>query len=229
MSKTRNRRPASDTRPARRSLLELSETVGRAVVDGLATTPAGPIDTAADDPLRSEHAATTGRTEVPERAAVPVPAARAEAPNAQVPRVSEGAASESAAEMVVKIAKDYQNGVLDNIRASLNAALDHAKDYAETKRTGEASGDAGTENDGLRVFGAAAAAFRAEALELMQANFAATLDYARELAGARTTAEVVELSGTQARKSCELMIKQADALKSLAGAIARERDGHGCG
>jgi hypothetical protein len=228
MNKTRNGRPASDMRPARRSLVELSETVGRAVDDGLATTAAGPIDTAADDPPRSEHAPKElGRTEVPERAAAPVPAVRAEASNAQVPRVSAGAASESAAEMVVKIAKDYQSGVLDNIRAGLNAALDHAKDYAETKRAGEAGGDAGTENDGLRVFGAAAAAFRAEALELMQANFAATLDYARELAGARTTAEVVELSGTQARKSCELMIKQADALKSLAGAIARERDGQG--
>jgi hypothetical protein len=228
MSKTQNRRPASDARPARRSLLELSATVGRAVDDGLATTPAAPIDAVADDPPRSEHAAKSpARTEVPARVAAPVPTARAEARNAQVPRFGEGATSESAAEMVVKIAKDYQNGVLDNIRAGLNAALDHAKDYAETKRAGEAGGDAGTENDGLRVFGAAAAAFRAEALELMQANFAATLDYARELAGARTTAEVVELSGTQARKSCELMIKQADALKSLAGAIARERDGQG--
>ena len=199
MSKTRNKRPANDARAQRRSLLELTAEVGRAVDDGVAATPAGLTTAAVDQLPRSEPVA--------EQRARP-----------------ERASSDSAAEMMVKIAKDYQSNVLDNIRAGLNAALDQAKDFAETKRAGEAAADSEPQNDGLRALGAAAAMFRAEALELMQENLATTLDYARELASARTAAEVVELSGTQARKNCELMLKRADALKSVAQAFAKERD-----
>jgi len=218
MSKAQNVRPANDMRPARRSLAELTEAVSRAVEDGLAVRPAGTV-AALTDHQRPFEQATEGpkRIEVPEQAATPTPVARSEAQNAQA-RSGEFAASDSAAEMAVKIAKDYQNSMLGTIRDGLNAALDNAKDFAETKRGSEAPGNVG-------VLGAAAAAFRAEALKLMQANVATTLDYARELAGTRTAAEFVELSGTQARKSCELMIKQADALKSLAQAVAKERTG----
>jgi hypothetical protein len=199
MSKTRSKRSDSDARTQRRSLVELTAEVSRAVDDGLLTTPVGVTAIPAGDPPRAERPA-----ERRQRTARP--------------------SSDSAAEMVVKIAKDYQNTVLDNIRAGLNAALDQAKDFAETKHANEQKGDAATKNNFLAAFGAVTAAYRAEALDLMQANVATTLDYARELAGARTAAEVVELSGTQARKSCELMLKQADVLKSFAEAVAKERD-----
>jgi len=122
---------------------------------------------------------------------------------------------------MVKIAKDYQNSVLDNIRDSLNAALDQAKDFAEARRGYEQEGDA----DGDNKLIAASAAYRAQALELMQANVASTLNFARELARAKTAAEFVELSGAQARKNCELMLKQADVMKSLAQAVAKDRTG----
>jgi hypothetical protein len=56
---------------------------------------------------------------------------------------------------------------------------------------------------------------------LMRANMVTTLEYARELAGMKTPAEFVELSGKQARRQCELMLKQAGALNSLALAIAK--------
>jgi len=132
---------------------------------------------------------------------------------------------DSAAEMVVQIAKDYQNGVLNHIKAGLSAALDHARDFAETQPTAEGTDGIGRENHFMIAFGAAAAEFRAEALELLKANVTATLTYAEDLAEARTAAEVVELSGTQARKNCELMLKQADALRSLALAVAKDRVG----
>jgi hypothetical protein len=138
-------------------------------------------------------------------------------------RGCERASGDSAAEMVVQIAKDYQNGVLNHIKAGLSAALDHARDFAETQPTAE--GTDGRENHFMIAFGAAAAEFRAEALELLKANVTATLTYAQDLAEARTAAEVVELSGTQARKNCELMLKQADALRSLALAVAKDRVG----
>jgi hypothetical protein len=82
-------------------------------------------------------------------------------------------------------------------------------------------GGAVLENNFLTVLKGTAAEFRAEALELMKANVITTLEYARELAGATTAAEFVELSGTQARKQCELILKQASSLMSLAQTITK--------
>jgi hypothetical protein len=65
------------------------------------------------------------------------------------------------------------------------------------------------------------AKFRAEALELIKANVITTLEYAQDLAGTTTAAEFVELSGTQARKQCELILKQAGSLTSLAQTITK--------
>ena len=73
----------------------------------------------------------------------------------------------------------------------------------------------------LTVLEGAAAEIHAEALELMNANVITTLEYARELAGTTTAADFVELSGTQARKQCQLILKQASALKSLTQTIAK--------
>jgi hypothetical protein len=144
--------------------------------------------------------------------------------NAAVSRSCELVDSDSTAEMVVKIAKDYQNSAFESIKDSLNAALDHAKDFAETRMGGEAGskdhGDA-SPNNFLTVLNAATAEFRAEALELMKANVITTLEYARELADTTTAAEFVELSTAQARKQCELILKQAGALKSLAQTITK--------
>jgi len=195
MTKSRNRPPASAARPARRSLVELTAAATRSADDAVPAAPADPTIAAAE--------------QSPRLTAVPGKSARAE------PR-----SSESAAEMMVKIAKDYQNSVLDNIRASMNAALDQAKDFAEARHGQQQEGDAGGD-DKLQ---AATAAYRAQALELMQTNVASTLNFARGLAGAKTAAEFVELSGAQARKSCELMLKQAEAMKALAQAVTKERD-----
>jgi hypothetical protein len=82
-------------------------------------------------------------------------------------------------------------------------------------------GGAILENNFLTVLKGTAAEFRAEALELMKANVITTLEYARELAGTTTAAEFVELSGTQARKQCELILKQAGSLMSLAQTITK--------
>ena len=82
-------------------------------------------------------------------------------------------------------------------------------------------GGAILENNFLTVLKGTATEFRAEALELMKANVITTLEYARELAGTTTAAEFVELSGTQARKQCELILKQAGSLMSLAQTITK--------
>ena len=225
MSKTRIRRPASDIRPARRSLVELTAAASRAIDDGLLVTSASLIAASPDDPPRSEPAAKThDRTMVAGQVTAPIPVAVPESLNAAAAHSGELVDSDSTAEMVVKIAKDYHNRAFENIKVSLNAALDHAKDFAETRVVSEAApkdhGGASLDNF-LTVLKGATAEFRTEALELMKANVITTLEYARELAGTTTAAEFVELSGTQARKQCELILKQAGALKSLAQTITK--------
>ena len=212
MSKTRTGRPASNTRSARRSLVELTAAASRSVDDGLFMVSAGLIAASPEDPPRSEHATkTSDRTVVARQVTAPIPQV-AEALNTAVSLVD----SDSTAEMAVKIAKDYQNRVFENIKVSLNAALDHAKDFAD-------NGGSSLENNFLTVLKGAATEFRAEAVELMKANVIRSLEYARELADTTTVAEFVELSSAQVPKQCELILKQADALKSLAQTILKSR------
>jgi hypothetical protein len=224
MSKTRIRQSASDIRPARRSLVELTAVASRAIDDGLLVTSASLIAASTDDPPRSEPAAKThDRTMVAGQVTAPIPVAVPESLNEAAARNGELVDSDSTAEMVVKIAKDYHNRAFENIKLALNAALDHAKDFAETRVGSEGAlkghGGAILENNFLTE--GTTAEFRAEALELMKANVITNLEYARELAGTTTAAEFVELSSTQARKQCELILKQAGSLMSLAQTITK--------
>ena len=56
MSKVRNKQPASDTRPARRSMVELTAEASRAVDEALLATPVRLIVDSADHPPRLEPA-----------------------------------------------------------------------------------------------------------------------------------------------------------------------------
>ena len=225
MSKTRIRRPASDTRCARRSLVELTAAASRAVDDGLFGMSASPVAASMDDPPRLEHAKkTSDRTVLARRATAPISVTVPESLNTAVSRSDELVDSDSTAEMFVKIAKDYQNKAFESVKVSLNAALDHAKNFAETRVGSEsASKDHGgaSLNNFLTVLEGAAVGIRAEALELVKANVIATLECAQQLAGATTAAQFVELSSTHARKQYELVLKQAGALKSLVQTIAK--------
>jgi hypothetical protein len=221
MSRTPTRRPASNTRSGRRSLVELTAAASRAVDDGLVVLSASLIAASPDDPSRSEHAAkASDRTVATRQATAPIPAAAASL-KAAMSLVD----SDSTAEMAVRIAKDCQNRIFENVKISLNAALDHAKNLTETpvKSASNDDSDSSLESDFLMVLEGAAAEFRAEAIELMKANVITTLKYARELAGATTVAEFVELSSAQAPRQCELILKQSDALKSLAQTILKSR------
>jgi hypothetical protein len=213
----------------RRSLVELTAAASRAFDDGLFVISATLIAAPPHDPSQSEQAAKSSyRTLVPRQPTTLLPIAVPESLNAAVSRSDELLDSDSTAEMFVKIAKDYHNRVFENIKVSLNVALDHVKDFAETRVRSEAApkdhGGAKLDNF-LTVFNGAAAEFRAEALELMKANVITNLEYARELAGTTTAAELVELSSAQARKRCELILKQAGALRSLAETITKSNTG----
>ena len=168
MSHTQKRRRASDTRCARRSLVELTAAASRAVDDGLFVLSTG---IAASNP-RSEHTGekTSDQTILARQATAPSPVAVLESRNAAAPRKDELLDSDTTAEMMVKIAKDYQNRA-ENIKAGLNAALDQAKGLIETRAGGEAAskdiGDSGLESSCLTVLKEAATEFRADAVELI--------------------------------------------------------------
>jgi hypothetical protein len=140
MSKPRIGRRASNIRSARRSLVELTAAASRAVDDGLFVTAAGLIAAPSDDSSRSEQAAkTSDRAVVARRATTSVPVAMPESLNAAVSRSDELVDSDTTAEMFVKIAKDHQNRALESVKVSLNAALDHAKDFVEPRVRSEAA------------------------------------------------------------------------------------------
>jgi hypothetical protein len=226
MSKTRIRRPVSNTRFARRSLVELTAAASRAVDDDLLVRPDNLVDASPDDPPGSEHVAkTSDRTVVARQATAPISVAVPESQNAVVSRNDELADCDTTAAMMVKIAKHHQNRVFENIKVSLNVALDHAKDFAEPRIGSEVAKkdgrDSSVKSNFLTVLEGATADFRAEVLELMKANVIATLEYARDLSGTTTVAEFVRLSSAQAPKQCELILKQAGTLKLLAQTIMK--------
>ena len=129
MSHTQKRRRASHTRCARRSLVELTAAASRAVDDGLFVLSSG----IAASNSRSEHTGekTPDQTILTRQVTAPSPVAALESWNAAAPRKDELLDSDTTTEMMVKIVKDYQNRAFENIKGSLNAALDHAKDLVE--------------------------------------------------------------------------------------------------
>jgi len=146
--------------------VELTAAASRAVDDGLFVLSSG---IAASNP-RSEHTGdkTSDQTILARQATAPSPVAVLESRNAAAPRKDELLDSDTTTEMMVKIAKDYQNRAFENIKASLNATLDHAKDLVEG---GEAAskdiGGSSLENNFLTVLKEAATEFRADAVELI--------------------------------------------------------------
>src|SRR3989440_1411795 len=137
MSHMKKGRPNGHPRGARRSLVGLTGAASRAVDDGLFVLSSG---IAGSNP-RSEHTGekTSDQTILARQAMAPSPVAVLESRNAAAPRKDELLDSDATTEMMVKIAKDYQNRTFENIKASLNAALDPAKDLIETRVGGEAA------------------------------------------------------------------------------------------
>jgi len=223
MSRTRIGRPGSNIRSARRSLVELTAAASCAVDDSLFVTSAGLSAVSADEPAQSEQAPASDLNVVARRATAPNPVGVPEPLNARASSSEDLVDSDSTAEMLVKIAKDYQNRVLESIKANLEAGLEQAKDFEEKRAGSEAASKdhRSAARDGFLTALEGVKEINAEVLELMKVNALTTLEYARGLANSATAADFVELSSAQARKQCELILKQAGALKSLAHTMKR--------
>jgi hypothetical protein len=152
--------------------VELTAAASRVVDDSLFVLSGSGITASPDDPARSEHTATTSDHAISARqATAPSAVAAPESRNAAGPRNDEHVDSDSTAGMMVKIAKDYQNDAFENIKGSLNAALDHAKDLVETRVGGEAAskdiGGSSLESNFWAGLKEATTEFRADAVELI--------------------------------------------------------------
>jgi hypothetical protein len=199
--------------------VELTAAASYAVDDSLFVTSAGLSAFSADEPAQSEQAPASDLNVVARRATAPSPVGVPEPLNAR----ASSSDSDSTAEMFVKIAKDYQNRVLESIKANLEAGLEQAKDFEEKRAGSEAASKdhRSAARDGFLTALEGVKEINAEVLELMKVNALTTLEYARGLANSTTAADFVELSSAQARKQCELILKQAGALKSLAHTMKR--------
>jgi hypothetical protein len=161
MSRTKEtkKRRTSQTRCARRSLVELTAAASRAVDDGIFVLSGG---AAASNP-RWEHtgANTSDQTILARQATAPGPFA--------APCKDELLDSDTIIEMMVEISNDDQDRASENIKAGLDIALDRAKDLADTRVEGEAASKDGPilENAFLTVPKKAAAECRADAVELI--------------------------------------------------------------
>ena len=212
MSKPTSKRPPSDRRPVRRSLVELTAVASRAVDDGLSVAAPGLTAAAIERTAQREPA-----TERPLGITVATP----EAPVAE-PESNKLQTCDSTAELVVKIAKEFQARALEDFKIGMNAALNYAKDFVDTgARTAEASKGHLKSKDQIAAGLGAAAQYRAESFELAQANVESALDYVRELTRTATPAEFVELSSAHVRQQCELILKQKSVLNSFVKAVTK--------
>ncbi|RXT46619.1 hypothetical protein [Bradyrhizobium betae] len=213
MDKQRSRQPPDGTRARRRSLVELTAVVSRTIDEGLLEMRATPVGVPQHDGPRSEQAGKIPASEVPDHEASARMTPAETAPPAaldgivEAPSSTKGALSStqsqnsgSTIDLAAEIAKDMQAHALEAMKVGMHAALDYAKDF--------------TSPDSDLQKGPAAEC-HAVALELMKVNAGATLQYTRELNRAKTLSEWIELSSAHARKQCELVLQQAELLKSL--------------
>ncbi|MGB7102118.1 MAG: phasin family protein [Xanthobacteraceae bacterium] len=125
-------------------------------------------------------------------------------------------------------AKDYSARMLENLKVNINAAPASANGLAGAKlptgvaeRTADQPRKPEVGSDTLegRLPAAAPVAkdYRAKAVELINANVNATLDYAQRLGTVKSAAEFIALSTSHAHRHLELIMKHAAGLAALAG------------
>ncbi|TQF32796.1 phasin family protein [Bradyrhizobium sp. UNPA324] len=207
MGKRRSRQPAEAASARRRSLVELTTALGRTIDESLLEMSANRVAVPRDDgppsgqaaEIPAENAPRMPRTETAVQVASDVNVAMLP-PAKEASHSVQFQDSNSTTTLAVEIARNMQAHALEAMKVGMHATLDYAKDLASP-------------DSDLRE--GPAAECHAVALELMKVNAGATLQYARELSRAKTLSEWIELSSAHARKQCELVLQQAELLKSL--------------
>jgi len=113
----------------------------------------------------------------------------------------------SAAEATATLRAVTENGIshAKDAYAKMKTAAEHATGMMETTYANASKGAA---DYGLKM------------IEIARANSNATFDFATELLGARTFAQVIEISTAHTRRQIESLTEQAKELTSLAQKVA---------
>ena len=125
-----------------------------------------------------------------------------------------------------KSARDYRTSMLENLKVNIAAAPDCANGLASANpppgldgmaagQPREREADSPTLERQLPVATPPAEDYRAKAVELINANVNATLDYAQRLGNVTSPAEFIELSTNHAHKHFELIMKHAAAFMAF--------------
>jgi phasin len=111
--------------------------------------------------------------------------------------------------------------VPEQMRAFAERGVSQARDnYAKFKDAAETHN--GTIEAVFTCASKGASAYSAKLMEFMKANTTANLDFAHELLGVKSPAEVMELCTTHARKQFETLSAQAKELAELGQKVAGE-------
>jgi Phasin protein len=130
------------------------------------------------------------------------------------------------ASAAAEAAKDYRSAMFEHMKANLNATLDYANGLASipTEVASRPADKADLGGAGLRenipTATKAAEDYRAKAFELMKANVNATLEFGQSLAKAKSPAECVELSTNHACKQLGVILNQTNELVLMAQTMA---------
>jgi len=125
-----------------------------------------------------------------------------------------------------KSAKDYRAWMLEDLKnggsappapASAGPAPGLAELKADQPREQEADRDTPTLEPQLSGDPGTADVYRAKAVELINANVNATLNYAQQLGTVKSAAEFIELSTSHAHRHLEVIMKHAAGLTALSG------------
>jgi hypothetical protein len=245
MKRPKSERPASASRPARRSLTEFT-TPAAANPAAIPLLPASGIPRARSagvaPPLEQAGTSRKGRRVAEEPAEERDDARRRSAPanetinNAMVEDDAMSRPIEKDddlrddASAAAEAAKDYRSSMFDHMKSSLNATLDYANGLASiptevvsraADKAKELGGAGIPTRETIPTTATAAEDYRAKAFELMKANVNATLEFGQRLAAAKSPAEFVELSTNHACKQLGMILTQTNELTLLAQTMAR--------
>jgi hypothetical protein len=243
MKRPKSERPASASRPARRSLTEFTTPAAAnsaaILLPPVAGEPRARSAGAAPPVERNGGARDDGGrvvAEPVERRVIAKPrsaGAGDKINNAMVendamarPIEKNDDLQEDASAAASEAAKDYRSAMFEHMKANLNATLDYANGLANipTEVASRAADKADLGGAGLRenipTATKAAEDYRAKAFELMKANVNATLEFGQSLAKAKSPAEFVELSTNHACKQLGVILNQTNELVLMAQSMA---------
>jgi hypothetical protein len=211
-------RPAKPRRPTRRSMAELAASLESAAVV---------------EKLPSQQAIINGQTNIARGAAARMPQSN----NHNGSGLEDDRTLQQLDEVTLaaaKSARDYRTWMLENLKVNIGAAPDCASGLASANLppgfAGMAAGqlpereaDSHTLERQLPVATPPAEDdrakdYRAKAVELINANVNATLDYAQRLGNVTSAAEFIELSTNHAYKHFELIMRHAAAFMAFSRA-----------